>query len=186
VTTDRDPEGRPALRIVDAEPVATVPRSTGASGSSGYRRFVTILGGIIIAPLAVVAMLTLSSTVSSRLDQAVAARVVDAATLEAEYGIRVNLVAVTADGGLVDLRFTVVDESKAAHLMHDPSTMPTVYVQRSGRVLAASHPLAHKVTVINGASYFLLYPNSGGAVQGGTPVSIVIDDLRTPPIMAQS
>ena len=74
--------GQACPAAVHPEPETTAPGATGATGSTGwssYRRFVTILGGIIIAPLAVVAMLTLSSTVSSRLDQAVAARIVDAA-----------------------------------------------------------------------------------------------------------
>ena len=135
-----------------------------------YRSWVTILTGVILLPLMVISALTLPAVVSSKADLAASARVVDAAALEAATGIRVTLVAVTADGGLIDLRFKIVDEVKASHLMHDPLTMPSLYVEGSGRVLSASHPLAHKVVVIDGATYFLLYANAGGAIQSGTPV----------------
>jgi hypothetical protein len=162
----------------------------GGSGRSarptGYRRFAAILFGVLIVPLCVVATLTLPAAARTRAAEAADARVVDATALEDEFGIRVTLVAVTADGGLVDLRFTVLDRTKAEHVMHDATTMPALYVERSGRLLTASHPLAHKVTVLDGATYFLLYANSGGAIQGGTPVSVVIDDQRTTPIAAQS
>ena len=146
----------------------------------------TILTGVILLPLMVISTLTLPAVVSTKADVAASARVVDAAALEAATGIRVTLVAVTADGGLIDLRFKVVDEVKASHLMHDPLTMPSLYVERSGRVLSASHPLAHKISVIDGATYFMFYANSGGAIQSGTPVSVVVDGVRTAPIVAQS
>jgi hypothetical protein len=202
MSSDQGPEGRPAVRTGDpeleaaAEPeaapapdvasAADAAATTRKTGASGYRRFASVLGGVLLAPLATIALLTLPAVTPSKLDLATAARVVDAAALEEEYGIKVTLIAVTADGGLVDLRFMVSDSAKAAHLMHDAASMPQLLVQRNGRVLSASHPLAHKVTVLDGATYFLLYPTSGGAVQGGTSVSVVIDDLRTTPITAQS
>ena len=109
-----------------------------------------------------------------------------AADLEEEYGIRVTLVAITAAGGLVDLRFTVLDREKAAHILHDAAAMPELFVESSGAVLSAPKAMAHKLTLLDGATYFLLYPNSGGAIQAGTGVSVVIDGIRLAPIDAQS
>ena len=109
---------------------------------------------------------------------AAAARVVSAADLEKEYGIKVTLVAVIAAGGLVDLRYTVVDKAKAEHFLHDATSLPALYVESSGAILTTNRPKAHKMTVLDGASYFVLYPNSGGAIQAGTGVSVVIDGLR--------
>jgi hypothetical protein len=86
----------------------------------------------------------------------------------------------------VDVRLSVVDADKALHVFHDAATMPTLFVQSSGALLQAPKPMAHKMTVLQGASYFLLYPNAGGAIQRGTQVSVVIDDIRTEPIDAQS
>ena len=106
--------------------------------------------------------------------------------LQAEYGIKVDLVAVIAAGGIVDVRFTVLDKEKAGHVLHDNAALPALYLETSGAVLRTSHPKAHKMTVLDGASYFLLYPNSGGLVQAGTPVSVVIDSVRLAPVGAQS
>ena len=176
--------GGAAVLTTPADP----PNQTGdrSPSRSGFRSWTIVVAGVLVVPLALVSLLTLPALGRSRSDIAAAARVVDTATLEAEAGIRVTLVAVTADGGLIDMRFTVVDEAKASHLFHDTASMPSLFVERSGAVLSASHPLAHKVTVVAGASYFLFYPNSGGAIQGGTSVSVVIGGLRTAPITAQS
>lgn len=145
-----------------------------------------LVAGVLLAPLSLVSILTLPALGSTKADRAASTPIVDAARLEAEAGIRLTLVAVTADGGLIDLRFTVVDEAKASHLFHDTGSMPALFVEGSRAVLSASHPLAHKVTVVSGASYFLFYPNSGGAIQSGTPVSVVIGGVRSAPITAQS
>ena len=111
---------------------------------------------------------------------AAAARVVSAADMEREYGIRVNLVAVTADGGLVDVRFTVVDKDKAGHILHDSASMPDLFVETTGAVLSTRNPMAHKqLTLLDGATYFLLYPNSGGVDPARHPR--VGRDRRDPP-----
>ena len=115
-----------------------------------------------------------------------AARVVSAAEMEQDYGIKVDLVAVTAAGGLVDLRFTVVDQAKALHILHDATVMPALLVEPSGTVIRAPTGMRHKVTVLDGGNYFILYSNPGGAVQAGTHVSVVIGDVRLEPLDAQS
>jgi hypothetical protein len=151
-----------------------------------YRALALALAGLLLLPMAVIATLTLANPDLSAAAGAAAARVVTPAALEAEYGIRVNLIAVTAEGGLVDLRFTVIDKVKAEHLLHAAAELPRLYVASTGAVLSAPQPMAHKMTIVDGASYFLLYPNSGGAIQRGTQVSIVIADIRLADVTAQS
>ncbi len=152
------------------------------------RTWLAAIAGVLVLPLLVAATLTYTASGSSDLAaRAAAARVVSAADMEAEYGVRVNLVAVTADGGLVDVRFTVVDKDKAGHILHDSASMPDLYVESTGAVLSTRNPMAHKqITLLDGATYFLLYPNSGGAIQRGTGVSVVIDGIRLEPVDAQS
>lgn len=181
--------GEPASVGSRAEAVADLAPATGdapPAGSSGYRAWVTAIAGILLLPMAVVATLTFSTP--SRIDaaNAAAARLVSPTALEEEYGIRVNLVAVTAEGGLVDVRFTVVDKFKAEELFHDSTTMPVLYIEAKGAVLAAPAPMAHHINLLDGASYFLLYPNSGGTVQEGTAVSVVISNVRLAAVAAQS
>jgi len=45
--------------------------------------------------------------------------------LEEQYGLHVNLVAVTAAGGLVDLRLKILDGEKAKSLLGDPKHFPS-------------------------------------------------------------
>ena len=71
---------------------------------------------------------------------AAGARIVTADALESIYRIRVTLVAVTAEGGLVDVRFTVTDRTKAAAVLAEHAAMPALFVERSGAILSTSHP----------------------------------------------
>ncbi len=151
------------------------------------RTWLAAIAGVLVLPLVVAATLTFTAAGSSgSASNAAAARLVSAADMENEYGIRVTLVAITAAGGLVDLRFTVLDKEKAAHILHDAAAMPELLVETSGAVLSAPKAMAHKLTLLDGATYFLLYPNAGGVIQRGTGVSVVIDGIRLAAIDAQS
>ena len=169
---------------------AESPPDAGGTGSSPPARigsWLLAFFGVVIVPMAMVFSLTFTGTVHGAGDiDAAGARIVTADTLEAIYGIRVTLVGVTAEGGLVDVRFTVTDRTKAAAVLAEHAAMPALFVERSGAILSTSHPMAHKVVLIQGGTYFLLYPNSAGAVQPGTPVSIVVDGVRLAAITAQS
>lgn len=151
------------------------------------RPWVLAIAGALVLPVVIAAGLTLTASSTDIFARKAAdARVVSAAELEEVYGIRVNLVAVTADGGLVDLRYTVIDKDKAGHVLHDAAALPQLLLPDKGAVLRAPQARAHKLDLIDGASYFLLFPNSGGLVQAGAPVSVVIDDIRLEPLAAQS
>ena len=169
---------------------AGTPPDAGGGGSKPQSRigsWLLVLFGVVIVPMTMVVTLTFTGTPhGAHVIDAAGARLVTADALEATYGIRVTLVAVTAEGGLVDVRFTVTDRTKAAAVLAEHAAMPALFVERSGAVLSTSHPMAHKVVLIQGGTYFLLYPNSAGAVQPGTPVSIVVDGVRLAAITAQS
>jgi len=170
----------------DPGPAASPPGHPGRRGPH-LRPWLVAGVGALLLPLVVAAGLTLTATSTDLFARKAAdARVVSAADLEQEYGIKVSLVAVTADGGLVDLRFTVVDRDKAGHVLHDAAELPQLLLPDLGAVLRAPQPRAHKLDLVNGASYFLLYPNSGGLVQAGAPVSVVIDAIRLEPVAARS
>lgn len=176
VPETQDPRPAP-LEPAGAKPARRLPR----------RSWLAAIAGVIILPVVVAAGLTWSAAnPGSTSSNAAAARLVSAADMEREFGVRVNLVAVTAAGGLVDLRFTVLDKNKAVRLFHDAAVSPELLVETSGAVLHAPKAMAHKVTLLDGATYFLLYPNSGGMIQAGTQVSVVIDSIRLAPILAQS
>jgi hypothetical protein len=102
---------------------------------------------------------------------------VSSAVLESKYGTRIDLVALTALGGLVQLRFTVLDKTKAETLFHVAENMPTLIAEPSGKVLHSPTGMRHHLTLLDGGSYFVLYANAGNALSEGTPVSVQIDDV---------
>ena len=170
-------------------PDAAPPEREGGGPISSPRlgSWLLVLLGVVVLPLTMVVTLTFTGVVrDAHAIDAAGARIVSADGLESTYGIRVTLIAVTAEGGLVDVRFTVTDETKAAGVLAEHGAMPALFVERSGAILSTSHPMAHKITLIQGGTYFLLYPNSAGAVQPGTPVSIVVSGVRLAAINAQS
>ncbi len=103
---------------------------------------------------------------------------VTAAELESKYGTRVDLVALTALGGLVQLRFTVLDKTKAETLFHVAENMPALIAEPSGKILHAPTGMRHHLTLLDGGSYFVLYANAGNALAPGTPVSVLIDTVK--------
>jgi hypothetical protein len=163
-----------------------LPQETEPESDRSPRPWIGGIVAVLVVPLLLATSLTLGAGTGGAAARAAAARVVSAADLEQAYGIRLDLVAVIAAGGLVDVRFTVTDTDKAGHVLHDNAALPALYIESRGAVLRTSQPKAHKMTILDGASYFLLYPNSGGLVQAGTGVSVVIGEVRLEPITAQS
>ncbi len=111
--------------------------------------------------------------------------VISAQTLEEQYGIQMTLVAVTAAGGLVDVRYKVIDPEKAALLAtEEDGIMPMVYVENGDFMLM---PDAHMRTqkLIAGRMYFTLIPNAQNIVKRGSSVTIVFDDIALEPIITQ-
>lgn len=96
--------------------------------------------------------------------------------VESAWGIQVTSVTTTADGGLVDLRFVVLDPGKAAAAMDGRDVAPRLLVGDDDVVLFPSMTLHRGLTV--GHSYFLLYRNTGGLVRPGHEISVLVGELR--------
>ena len=102
------------------------------------------------------------------------------------YGIDVNLVAVTAAGGLVELRYQVVDADKASPILHDEDLAPALVDEESGRTIVMSAPPhRHSGQLQLGATYFFLLANANNALHGGDEVTLVIGDARLEHIAVQ-
>lgn len=99
--------------------------------------------------------------------------------LEARHGLRVTRVAVTGDGGLVDLRFTVVDPVKARPLLDAPGQDLRLLVEPGGTALAAPHHGAMRnIRLAKDAPCFVLFPNARGAVKAGGKVAVAFGGVR--------
>jgi len=105
--------------------------------------------------------------------------------LEENYGLRVQLVAVTAAGGLVDLRLQIVDADKAKALLEDPTNLPALKVG-DDVVLRTSEAAAEQdIQFENGKSIFVMYPNTGDVLKPGDPVNIIFGDLQLEAIQSK-
>lgn len=185
-------ETRTGISVSDARPAAPV---TGISTFGNAARF---------APLAVaLALVTLAAVIgfqwwsSTQLpDEVVNSTAVSPEILEQQYGLRVDLIGVVAAGGLIDLRFTVIDPQKASQIFgvhvqsatqtHGEAVMPVLAPGGSTEAIHVAGAMAHHLTLRENGKYYLLYPNPGGTVQGGTPVSVVIGDIRLDNVIAQT
>ena len=100
-------------------------------------------------------------------------------------GVRVIRVAVAAGGGMIDLRYQVVNPDKAV-IVHDKAKPPAVVDERTGQVL--NRPwmdMSHAGELHAGVTYYELLVNSGGLVKPGGPVSVVIGGARLEHLIAQ-
>jgi hypothetical protein len=93
-------------------------------------------------------------------------------------GVRIVYVAVTGGGGLIDLRYQVVDPDKA-NAVHDANNPPTLVDEATGLVvnqLLMGH--LHTRTFTAGQTYYLIFENPGNIVQSGNKVSVLLGDAE--------
>jgi hypothetical protein len=99
---------------------------------------------------------------------------VSAAGLAQRSGVRLVRVAVTGGGGLLDLRYQVVDPSKAVSV-HEAQTPPAIIDQRSGLVLnrlLMGH--AHEGELKPAVTYYLVFENTANWVHRGSKVTVLL------------
>jgi hypothetical protein len=103
---------------------------------------------------------------------------VSASGLAERSGVRLIRVAVTGGGGLLDLRYQVVDPSKAV-AVHEAKTPPALIDERTGLVdnrLLMGH--AHHGQLKAAVSYYLIFENTGNWVRRGSEVTVLLGDAR--------
>ena len=104
--------------------------------------------------------------------------------LEADWGIRVVGLRLTAGGTLLDLRYTVLDPEKAAKIAVQESRSTYLIDEASGTQLplttatrgGARQRSAAQLT--SGRAYSLVFPNPGRKFQAGTKVTVVMGDFK--------
>jgi len=106
---------------------------------------------------------------------------------EEKSGLRIQLLAVTAAGGLVDLRLQIVDAEKAKTFLDDHANFPALRVG-NGIVLQTSEDAvaaAQDIQIENGKSIFIMFPNTGNILKPGDPVNIIFGDLQLEAIQSR-
>jgi hypothetical protein len=92
--------------------------------------------------------------------------------LEATLGVRFSQAAVVADGGLVELRYVVLDTQKASAFQNDIKHPPTLRNERNGKTAWRAALMKQGHELRPGQSYYLLYLNNQGAIKRGDKIAI--------------
>jgi len=106
-------------------------------------------------------------------------------TIEDKWGVRVTQIGVTADGGLVDFRFMVIDPNKALAMLQDIKNLPVLVAEDSGTLVNSAAMMAQKHNLNPGRTYFLLYRNTQGAIKPGGAVTVKFGDLLLEHVVAK-
>lgn len=95
------------------------------------------------------------------------------AAFEQRTGVQVVRVAVTGGGGIVDLRYRVLDVDKAA-IVHDPARRPALVDERTGEVIGDPFMgmWMHSRYVKQGVVYYQLLVNRKRLIEPGERVSV--------------
>ena len=147
-------------------------------------------GLVLLAGLALLATITLQLIASHRPAPSSSEREqnpvsVSRGAFEAATGLRVTLVATTAGGGMIDLRYQVIDPDKAI-LVHNPDTPPTIVDEATGETFSTpwmQH--THNRPLKAGITYYLVLVNSKGGIKPGDFVTVVIGDYRLEHVIVQ-
>jgi hypothetical protein len=103
--------------------------------------------------------------------------------IEQDWGIRFTVVQLLADNGLVELRYQVLDNTKANRLHADNSSLanlPTIYVEGTGKVVRSNSLLFHIHHEwdqgSDGRAYSIVYGNSGGVIYPRALLTVALPD----------
>jgi hypothetical protein len=103
---------------------------------------------------------------------------VSAERLPDRTGVRLVRVSVSGAGGLVDVRYQVLDPGKA-QAVHEAATPPLLIDEASGVVvkdLYMGH--AHTGTYKSAVTYYLVFENPGNWVHRGSEVTVLLGDAQ--------
>jgi hypothetical protein len=109
---------------------------------------------------------------------------------EERWGVEVTSVRISAAGHMIDFRYRILDAEKSAPLF-ERQTKPYLLDQASGKVLevprtAKLGPLRpSNVTPAEGKIYAMMFGNTGGLVQPGSKVTVVIGDFRVEDLVVE-
>jgi hypothetical protein len=101
-----------------------------------------------------------------------------APAIEARYGIRVTQIGLTADGGMLDMRFVAIDPDIAEQLSHGSKVHMQLVVEDGDRLLDSEAMAPHGGALHAGSTYFTLFRNDGGLLRHGSRVTLLIGKLR--------
>ena len=174
--------GRSSLTRAEPGTGSAAPARWGRFRPPGRVRIAGFLAGVLIAAGIGVLALWLPQRSSGQTSAEPPPQwqrpAVSASGLAERSGVRLVRGAVTGGGGLLDLRYQVVDPSKAV-TVHEAETPPAIIDERTGLVLnrlLMGH--AHHGVLKAAVSYYLIFENTGNWVRRGSEVTVLLGDAQ--------
>ena len=103
---------------------------------------------------------------------------------EKQAGIQIVRIGATAQGGLIDARFKVLDAARATALLANPANAPQLVTADKPPLVAPHHALKGS-RFAKDQVFVILYPNMRGAVQPGVPVIVAMGQTKLGPVTAR-
>jgi hypothetical protein len=106
-------------------------------------------------------------------------------TIEATWGIRFTAVTVLADGGMLEVRYIVLDQAKGERIHSgDVKDLPVLQADDTGMQVRSNSLMFHLhanhiPNEVDGRNYSIIFGNAAGAIHtGGTVTLVLADGLR--------
>lgn len=174
-----------ALSVRRDATASALGRSLARGGLIGVRGAGVIIGVALVVAVVAAALLWLPGLhhpvdrePASRVPVSWQRQIVRAEDLPDRLGVRLVRVSVSGGGGLIDLRYQVVNPDQALAI-HDDAQPPAVVDERSGLVVSdlfMGH--AHKGDLKPAVTYYLVFNDPGGWIRRGDQVSVLLADVE--------
>jgi len=92
--------------------------------------------------------------------------------VESELGIRVSQATLVADSGIVEIRYTVLDNQKASRFQNDVHHPPTIRSEQHGGSVYRTALMKQAHDLRPGQTYYILYLNNGNSVHRGDTIEL--------------
>jgi hypothetical protein len=127
----------------------------------------------LIAALAIAGAMTSAYVAEARVSHE-RPKVPRSAALETKTGVQIVRATLAADGGLLDVRYVVLDAPDAQLWMGDTSKPPELRDQRDSGVIDRVAPMRDAHAQRPGQTYFLIYQNTGNAIHRGDLIDLTV------------
>jgi len=133
-----------------------------------------ILRGVaLVAGLAIAGAMTSAYVAEARVSHE-RPKVPRSAALETKTGVQIVRATLAADGGLLDVRYIVLNAPDAQRWMGDTSKPPELRDQRDSGVIDRVAPMRDAHAQRPGQTYFLIYQNTGNAIHRGDLIDLTV------------
>lgn len=112
--------------------------------------------------------------------------------VQTTYGIRVEGLRLSAAGSMLDFRYRVLDQAKAAPLLNGKIQPYLLDESRGAKLGVPDTPVLGRIRqtarnnkIMEDRTYFVMFGNPGKAVQSGDRVTLLLGDVRITDLTVQ-